>query len=220
MIALVFALEYESAALREPLRLCATVWHLGITGRQCADPLERHLKHTKPSLVVSAGFSGGLQPELTVGSLLIGENLSHSHITRMFYSFPDFRFGKFITADCIVDTSSAKRTLGGTSGALAVDCESQYIRNICDLYEVPMLAVRCISDTVDQDLPVPGSILINNSTGRPDPLGLFKYLLSHPASIQGFRKMIRNSRIAQKALADGLSTLIPRLLKLAPIHGM
>ena len=213
MIAIVFALEYEGAALREPNRMCTSIWNLGVTGKHCINSLERRLKHAKPSLIVSAGFSGGLQPGLSVGSLIIGANFSSSHLVKSLAGMPGFTFGNLLTSDDVVDSSSEKRILGQSSGAISVDCESLHIRGLCGSCGIDVLSVRCISDTVDQDLPVPGSILVNKTTGRPDPFLLFRYLFSHPSKIPGFRELVRNSRTAQKSLADGLSTLIPKLLK-------
>ena len=217
MITIVFALEYEGAALREPTRMCTSVWNLGITGKRCLGPLDRHLKRTKPSLIVSAGFSGGLQNGLPVGTIIVGDNASCSHVVRCLPEAANLTFGKLITTDNIIDTSSEKRALGESSGALAVDCETQHIREACESHEIPMLAVRCISDTVDQNLPVPGHILINPITGRPDPFNIFKYILTNPSSISGFRELVRNSRISQKSLSDSLSTLIPSLLRIPPV---
>ena len=216
MIAIVFALKYEGAALQEPIRLCASVWNLGVTGKRCVNILESYLQCSKAQLIVSAGFAGGLQEGFPVGSLIIGNNLSCSRIVRALGEVPAFTIGEIITTDNVVGTSSEKRTLGNTSKAISVDCESRHIRDICDLYEVPMLAIRCISDTIDQDLPVPADILISDATGRPDSIRLLKYLLFHPTRVHGFCELVRNSRIAQKSLAVGLSTLIPRLLSMSP----
>ena len=213
MIALVFALEYESAALREPNRMCVSVWNLGLTGKRCLNVLEHHLKRSKPSLLVSAGFAGAIQPGFPVGALIIGENLSCSRALRTVRNVAGFTFGEIATVDSIAGTSREKRALGESSGAISVDCESKHIRNMCDLYGVPMLAVRSVSDTVDQDLPVPAEILISNATGKPDPFRLFKYVLSHPSSVSGLCDLIRNSRVAKKSLARGLSVIMPRLLK-------
>ena len=212
MIALVFALKYESAAIREPNRLCASIWNLGLTGKRCVNGLEERLRRVRPNLIVSIGFAGGLQPGFPVGSLIIGENLTCPHVLQTLHKLHGFTFGKVVTSAHIVATSLEKKNLGISSGALTVDCESHFIREACDRRDIPMLAVRCVSDTVEQDLPLPGSILINDKTGKPDPGALFKYVLSHPSKISGLRELVSNSRIAQKSLAAGVSAILPRLL--------
>ncbi len=213
MIALVFALEYESAAVSEPARLCSTVWNLGGIGSFAASALDHRLKTTKPQLIVSAGFGGALQPGLNVGSLVVGENLSDSHLVRIAAKTPEFTFGQLHTSEDVVEKSQDKYALGKTTGALSVDCESELIRDICQRHRIKFLALRCISDSVDHDFPIPSAILIDHKTGRPNPASVFRYLFSHPGAIPGFKILIQNARTAQKSLARGLNLLLPNLLK-------
>jgi len=75
--------------------------------------------------------------------------------------------------------------------------------------------VRCISDAVEDDLPVPADVLLNPQTGRPNPLMLFRYLLGHPSCVTGFNKLLKNSRMAQVQLATGLEEILPQLVRMA-----
>ena len=72
MIAIAFALEFESACFRarhDP-RLRVGVWLLGAMGAAAATSLKRKLDDSVPALLISAGFAGGLQPGLSVGDLV------------------------------------------------------------------------------------------------------------------------------------------------------
>ena len=63
MIAIAFALEFESACFRarhDP-RLRVGVWLLGAMGAGAATSLSRKLDTSIPALLISAGFAGGLQ---------------------------------------------------------------------------------------------------------------------------------------------------------------
>jgi len=213
MIALVFALEYESAAVSEPARLCSTIWNLGGMGKFAVDALEYRLKSARPHLIVSAGFGGGLQPGLDVGALVLGENLSDSHLLRIAAGVPGFKAGRLHTSNDVIEKSSDKYALGRTTGALSVDCESEWIRDLCDRQGIRFFAIRCISDSVDDDFPMPSSILIDEKSGRPAPSSVFRYLFSHPAAIPGFKNLIQNARKAQRSLARGLNLLMPIFLK-------
>ena len=76
-----------------------------------------------------------------------------------------------------------------------------------------MLSIRCISDRVEDDLPVPSDVLLNPRTGRPDPLALFRYLIAHPSSAAGFNQLLKNSRVAQDQLAKGLEEILGQLIR-------
>ena len=67
-----------------------------------------------------------------------------------------------------------------------------------------MLSVRCISDPVEDDLPVPADVLLDARTGRPDSLAFFRYLIGHRFECSGFNQLLKNARVAQIELAKGL----------------
>ncbi|MFZ4774501.1 MAG: hypothetical protein ACOYM3_04015 [Terrimicrobiaceae bacterium] len=215
MIATVFALEFESAGYRaiQVPQMCVCVWTLGVTGHRSAPALKRLMEKNRPQILVSAGFSGALKPELGVGSVVIGENYSDPQILSRLPVSQNFRVGPVITAGTILETSVAKRDLGEKSGALAVDLESAHLHEVCRSMGVPMISIRCISDTVDQDLPLPGSVLINPDTGKSDPALIFQYLFRHPAQVSQFARLISCARTAQRSLAGALGEILPNLLR-------
>lgn len=215
MIATVFALEFESAGFRavQRRRLCASIWTLGVTGQRTAAALKRMLEIHRPEIIVSAGFSGALQPGLEVGTIVIGENFSAPQIVRRLAIFPDFRTGPIITVADILEKSDAKKALGEMSGALAGDLESEHLYRVCSDAGIPMLAVRTISDTLEQDLPLPGSVLIDPETGRSDPSAIFFHLFRHPEKAAQFAKLVSGARAAQQSLARALEQILPVILK-------
>jgi len=215
MIATVFALEFESAGFRslQGRRLCASVWTLGVTGERSGAVLRRLIEKTRPEVIVSAGFSGALQPDLALGTIVIGENFSDPRILRTFRNLTGFRTGSILTVPDILETSAVKRSLGKTSGALAVDLESAHLCQACCEAGVPMVSVRTISDTLDQDVPLPGNVLINSRTGRCDPAAIFTYLFQHPGKAAQFAKLVSSARLAQQSLANALASILPLMLK-------
>jgi len=216
MIAVAFALEFESAFFRakhDP-RLRVAIWLLGSMGAGVAQTLEKQLSHTTPALVISAGFAGGLQPELKAGDLLIGSNYSDPRIMAGLSLSERWHQGDILTELAIVERAEDKNRLGVESGCLAADLETSHMARVCAEHAIPMLSVRCISDTVDQDMPVPADTLLNPKTGRPEPLQLFRYLVGNPSSVAGFNKLLKNAKTAQTQLAAGLDELLPQLLRL------
>ncbi len=214
MIATVFALEFESAEFRvsQLRRLCVSIWTLGLAGERSAVALKRMIEKIRPDLIVSAGFSGALQPGLALGDIVIGENYSDPALVRSLRDRTDCRIGQIITVPDILETAAAKRNIGVRSGALAADLESAHIFRVCSEAGIPMLSVRTISDVLAQDMPVPGFVLINPETGKSDPPAIFRYLFRHPAKATQFAQLVRGARVAQQSLAKALGSIIPPIL--------
>jgi len=215
MIATVFALEFESVGFRavQSPQMCVSVWTLGVAGCRSAGALERLIDRHRPEIIVSAGFSGALQPGLGVGTIVVGENYTDSRIAGILPVLPNVRVGAIVTVDEILETAEKKKALGERSGALAADMETGHIHRICHAVRIPMVSIRCISDDLTQDMPVPGHVLINPETSRPDPAAVFRYLFRHPAKTAGFAKLVAGARTAQHSLARALQEILPAILK-------
>ncbi len=215
MIAIVFALEFESAVFcaKHNPRLRVAVWQLGAMGAGAAGSLERKLAENRPSLVLSAGFAGGLQSQLAVGDLVIGKNYTDPEILAQLSPGEGWHVGDIHTAPAIIEHAEDKHRLGRETGCMAGDLETSHIARVCAEHGLPMVALRCISDTADEDMPVPAHTLLNPATGRPEPLQLFRHLVAHPSSVSGFNKLLKNAKIAQTNLARGLDELLPQLLR-------
>lgn len=216
MIAIAFALEFESAFFqaKHDARLRVAIWLLGAMGLRAAELLEQRLAKNKPQLVISAGFAGGLQPDIQTGDLIIGQNYTDPDILARLSLGKDWKVGDVATEDAIIERGADKVRLGKTTGALAGDLETAHFAKICTAHDVPMLSVRCISDGPDDDMPVPAHVLLNPETGRPEPLQLFRHLLAHPTSVRGFNRLLKNAKNAQARLAVGLDELLPQLLRI------
>jgi len=215
MIAIVFALEFESAYFRanHNPRLRVSSWLLGTMGGGAAAILERKLGQTRPKLVVSAGFAGGLQSDIKVGDLILGGNFSDERVLAGLNLGPAWHVGAIQTVDAIIERAEDKRKLGQTTGALAGDLETAHLAKVCAAHDVPMLSVRCISDALEDDMPVPAHILMNPKDGRPAPLQLFQHLMKNPMAVAGFNRLLKNAKTAQKQLAVGLEEILPQLLR-------
>ncbi len=216
MIAIAFALEYESAvfAAKQARQLRVATWLLGSMGTGAAHILAKKLAKTKPRMVISAGFAGGLQPGLAVGDLVLGLNYSDPRIASKLVLGPRWHRGDVLTESAIVEKSADKRRLGEKSGCVAADLETAHLARVCAENQVRMISLRCISDAVDDDMPVPAAVLLNPQTGRPDSLGLFRHLIGNPASVLGFNKLLKNARAAQIGTAEGLAEVLPQVLRL------
>ncbi|MEX1119087.1 MAG: hypothetical protein WEB60_09860 [Terrimicrobiaceae bacterium] len=204
----VFALPFEAAGFRSVSK-SSQIWILGVAGISCAPRFEDRLDQVEaPSLVVSAGLAGALEPGLSVGDLVVGENSDPSFVKHLFSNEgPAWRRGFIHTVDSIVSTPREKALLAAQTGAIVCDMESARIAEICEGRGIPFAGVRAVSDTREFDMPVPPQYLAHPNTGKPDVSGLLGCLLRKPSKIPKFFQMVRDASRARRALHDFLSNL-------------
>jgi adenosylhomocysteine nucleosidase len=146
---------------------------LGI-GKECARiAAEMTLRCYRPDLVISSGFGGGLQPNVRAGDIVVGTEILELRkdqgdritwtTTHKAVRSPRFRwdessgvhvhYGKILTTDEMVLRASNKARIGQATGALTVDMETSAVAAVCAARKTDFLAVRGITDLVDEDLP-------------------------------------------------------------------
>ena len=160
---------HEGTLGGQPVALLA----LGI-GKECARIAAEMTIHCyRPDLVISAGFGGGLQPEVQDGDIIVGTEileLRKDQGTKIMWDsahkpvHPDrihgddtpgirVHYGKIMTTDEMVLRAENKARIGKATGALAVDMETSAVAAVCATRRTDFLAVRCITDNVHEDLP-------------------------------------------------------------------
>jgi adenosylhomocysteine nucleosidase len=117
----------------------------------------------RPRLVVSAGFAGGLdargrRQDLVVASSLAsaqgGEmTLDPAVLAPWLDEVPNLHRGRLLTCDRVIRLRAEKQELGRQHDALAVDMETFAVAEVCQARAVDFLAIRAISDAVDDELP-------------------------------------------------------------------
>jgi adenosylhomocysteine nucleosidase len=117
----------------------------------------------QPRLVVSAGFAGGLVPYARRQDLILATELRNSvgqeialdpkaHVSWL-GDVPRCHLGRLLTLDRVVRLREEKEELGRRYEALAVDMESFAVAEICRTRDVEFLAVRAVSDALEDELP-------------------------------------------------------------------
>ena len=193
------------------------VFHTGV-GRDSAGIMTgRFLSSHSPSLVISSGFAGGLDPKIRIGGLVLAENFTDPLLLATarlcFDADPAVFFGALTSQLFPAETISEKEHLAATTGAIAVDMETGWIREICQKSNIPLLSLRGISDTAKQSLPVPFSTWFDNQNQKARPFSLVLYLLLHPSAIAPFVRFVRGVFQTKKRIADVLVQVIQMLSK-------
>ena len=172
--------------------ISVTVVHTGIGPASAQRAIRELLTHEKPRRVISAGFAGGLDPALRAGDTLAAD-------------FPTpLIFSKAIPLETPAEKIAAFRE----TGARIVDMETDIIGAACSGAGVPLTAVRAVSDTADESLPVPFGVWFDTARLRARPLALVLHLLRRPSHIAPFaRFVLRLPRVAE-ALAQAIAAAL------------
>ncbi|HOA62842.1 MAG: hypothetical protein KA191_10400 [Verrucomicrobia bacterium] len=124
----------------------------GIGPRKAREAALLALEKSRPTLVLSCGFAGGLDPSLPRGTVLCSVDDGFPLESALIEA--EAIHGRFVCSDRIVVTAAEKAALWQQTGADAVEMESGVIRAICRERGVPSATVRVISDAADEDLPL------------------------------------------------------------------
>ena len=166
--------------------------HTGIGPESAGRVIQSLLAVEKPQLLICAGFGGGLDPALRVGDTLVA----------------DFSSGVILTSSDPLETPAQKAEVFRKSGSRIVDMETATLAAACSSAGVPLVAVRAVSDSADDSLPVPFDVWFDAARQRARPIALVGYLLRNPSRAVLFARFV--SRLPRVAAA--LSRAIERVL--------
>lgn len=170
----------------------------GIGPRKAREAILGLLDKSRPALVLSCGFAGGLDPGLRRGTVLSSVDDGFPLESALIEA--GAIHGRFVCSDRIVVTAAEKAALWQRTGADAVEMESGVIRDICRERGVPSATVRVISDAADEDLPLD----FNRLSGPNSELSyarLAAELVRHPGKARELFRFRRALRQAACCLA-------------------
>ena len=175
----------------------------GIGKELALNALKQALSLVRPSLILSIGYAGGLDPKLMVGDVVLADHvlkINTGHDDCISYPIDlkqlelleesacsnkvVFHKGKIITVDHVVGDPNVKQELGLRYNALAVDMETAVLVAYAAEQKIPFLSLRGISDTVKQSL-VDTSSLISDD-GKVSKLKAGWYVIRRPHTIKNF----------------------------------
>ena len=242
-VAVVFALGIESGGLEDLLGQVVTIRGDGfvacrgtLAGRRvvivrsgpgaqaAAKATEAVISGHRPQWVLSAGFAGGLTPELARHDLVMADGLVDTAGKKLAIDLkidpaelarsPGVHVGRLVTADRVIRLPSEKRSLGKAHQAVAVDMESFAVAEVCRQRQVRFLAVRIISDAVDDELPADVERLLGPQTATtPSRLGAaVGAIWRRPASLKDMYQLRENALVASDRLAKFLASTIEQLV--------
>jgi adenosylhomocysteine nucleosidase len=195
-------------------------------GAECAAQNTERLLIQNPSTraIVVVGYAGGLSRSVEPGSLIIAESVSNAGSEHLYTPDPALlaaasevwppgfraKIGALVTADRVLVRASEKELIARSTNALAVDMESAGAAAVATEYGVPWLAVRVITDGVNDDLPLDFNALANPD-GSVNRGRIVAETLLHPWKIPALVRLGSRSSLASRRLAEFLILLLPRI---------
>jgi hypothetical protein len=164
-----------------------------------------------PTLVLTCGFAGGLNPELKLGDAVFELPDSelrtpNSELHQKFLA-AGAKPAKFSCADRIAATTAEKKKLRDATGADAVEMESATIHAVCRERNIPCATIRVISDTANEDLPLDFNALAKLDLSL-DYGKLALAIAKSPVKVGALLKLRKNARFAAERLAAVLGKII------------
>ncbi|MHB1307322.1 MAG: phosphorylase family protein [Limisphaerales bacterium] len=178
----------------------------GMGRRNAEATIEAWFSRVVPSIVISSGFAGGLNPTWRTGQVIHDFDPHFPWAHRLEAS--GAQSGRFFCADRIAVTRDEKRALREKTGAEAVEMESEPIRGFCRAQGVPSATIRVISDAADEDLPLD----FNRLMGANWEMDYGRLALALAGSPGRMIELIRFQR-RLRAAAESLATVLRRVIE-------
>jgi adenosylhomocysteine nucleosidase len=172
----------------------------------------------EPGWIISAGFAGGLREGVAKGDIVLASQIVDTagrqfDIDVKLEASAHLHVGRLLTVDRIIEKPAEKRALGERYGALAVDMESIAVAEVCRQDKVRFLAVRVVSDAVDQALPRDIDYLVKRRTTAGRLGAAAGAIFRRPASVMDMWQLKEDALVASERLATFLSGIIEQLPK-------
>lgn len=176
----------------------------GMGQRNAEKSIRAALSTQKPALVLTSGFAGALNPDLSLGTVLFScdEARLQPHLIAA-----GARSARFHCANRVASTAAEKRALRESTHADAVEMESQIIANVCREHQIPCATVRVILDTASEDLPLDFNFLMT-ADQQMDYRKLAFSLAKSPSKIAALLRLQRQSKAAASKLAELLLKVV------------
>lgn len=171
--------------------------HTGIGAESATRVAGEVLQQYGKVIWIGAGFAGALAPGLGAGDVVMEDHFENEGAPR-----------RIISRDLPVETVEEKAALFRATGAQAVDMETEALAGVCAAGGTSLMAVRAVSDTAQEPLPVPFRVWFHMERQRPRVVSLLWWLACHPSRVAPFARFVRRLPKVAEALAFSMEGVI------------
>jgi adenosylhomocysteine nucleosidase len=177
---------------------------VGMGKRNAERAIRSTLAQERPQLVLTCGFAGGLRPELAMGTVVFAADPETGLEPALLAA--GAKPARFHGAERVAVTTDQKRALRASTGADAVEMESQSICAVCREQGIPSATVRVILDTANEDLPLDfNQLMTANQKMSCGKLALT--LVRSPGKIGALLRLRKQAAEAAGKLAEVLARI-------------
>lgn len=195
------------------------VTHCGVGRENAGAATSMLIAGHHPKWIISAGLAGGLQSNVNRGDFvmpnaIVGEDGGRLAIDlRMSsdQSSAGLHVGPLLTIDRVAFKVDQKRQLGKQYGALAVDMETIGVAEVCQRERQRFLAVRIISDGVDDELPPDVERLVRKKTWVRRIGAAAGTIVRRPSTVKDLWRFRETAHACSRKLAKFLEGVIEQL---------
>ncbi len=172
----------------------------------------------RPRLLVSAGFAGGLSPRAKRQDLVVATSLATATsgeitldpaaLAPWLDEVPHLHCGRLLTVDRVIRLCEEKKQLGSRHDALAVDMETFAVAEVCRERAVDFLAIRAISDAVDDELPPDIGKLLAQKSFAGQLGAAVGSIFRRPAAVKDLFNLHQTALACSGRLAEFLGRLV------------
>lgn len=208
----------------------------GGVGRQQAEvATEMIIKRYSPSLIICAGFAGGVKEGAGVGDLFICDKLYSLEGPAPFWSRESateksladavvidrllqdsgeleqgYEVSGCLSVPDLASGSSMKDWIGTSFPVSIIDMESYWVSEVAAAKGVRHVVVRSVSDPLEQTLPAFVSDVVSE-TRSPRWTRAAGYLLKRPLEARTLMRLAKQTRMAKNSLGKLLTILVSQM---------
>jgi len=180
----------------------------GVGARRAGEAAEELLSVWTPDILVMTGVAGALCPSLEIGGVVVANRIDTQDGSLIPTVVPSpaaadggapAHTGALLSVDRVLVTSAEKHAARGTD-RLAVEMETAAVARAAVARQLPWAAVRAVSDTAAETLPLDFNMLRDEEGDLPTGRVALA-ALAQPSSIPGLLRLSRGANTAAAALA-------------------
>lgn len=187
----------------------------GMGQKRAGASAEAIVRGWRPDLLIMAGVAGALAADLRVGDVIAASTITTGQSTYSPSVIPALasgthRMGALLSLDHVLVTAADKRKALATLShplPLAVEMETAAVAQVASHHGLPWTALRAISDTAEESLPLDFNRLRTPDGDLPTSRVALA-AVSNPAAIPGLIRLGKNTSLAAEALASALEQWI------------
>ncbi len=197
-----FAVPEEAAPFKSRARNKESIVVLvtGMGGLNAQQSFVNALETCHPTLVITSGFAGGLNPALRQGEI-VGNWDPEFPISIVKGS--EAKLIRFHCSDVVISQARQKRFLFEAGRGDAVEMESQIIRKECAIRGIPSATLRIVLDVARESLALDFEEVLD-SHKRIVWAKFAVWLLKHPSAIPKLIAFNKQVRACARKLSDSL----------------